>query len=56
MSETTADTGWVEIDAELIEAIDTRAQQHGVSFETALQKCLVTGVNHAMLNSFEKIS
>lgn len=53
---TTTTTALVEIDKELMEAIDTRAQHHGLSFDAALQKCLVFGVNYAVLEECEKIN
>lgn len=46
MKNTTTDTVWVEVDAELIQAIDTLAHQHEHSVDATLQKCLIRGINH----------
>lgn len=44
------ETGWVELDMELIRAVDAVAQRGEISTEAALRKCVIAGINTAEIN------
>jgi hypothetical protein len=46
----TEETVCIEVDAELIQTMDDLAQQHRLSMNAVLQKCLIAGINHNALN------
>lgn len=56
MNDSSTDAVWVEVDEELIQAIDTLAQQYDLPADITLQKCLISGINHYPLDSSLQIN